>query len=72
MPRPTKAQQLARAARQAQPVQRIQIPRVACLRCRQGGILALPDGVTPRPHLRPAIPSDPTYREDIPIKVECS
>ena len=30
------------------------------------------DGVTPRPHLRPAVQSDPAYREDIPTRVECS
>lgn len=71
MPRPTKRQQLLRDAREGRPVMRVEIPRMACTRCGQDGIYALSDG-SPRPHLRRAIQSDPAYREDIPVRVECS
>ena len=67
----TKSQRLLRAAREGQPVQRVEIPRVACTRCGQDGIYALSDGSL-RPHLRPAVQSDPAYREDIPTRVECN
>lgn len=71
MGKPTKRQQLLRAVRAGEPVHRVEIPRVTCTRCGQDGIYALSDG-SPRPHLRPAVQSDPAYREDIPVRVECS
>ena len=70
MSRPTKTQQLLRAAREGRPVTRVEIPRTMCPRCNTGQ-WALPSG-EPRPHLRPARLGDPAYREDIPVGVECS
>jgi hypothetical protein len=67
--RPTKSQALIRAAREGQPVQRVEIPRTTCPRCHTEQY-ALPDS-RPRPHLRPAVHGDPEYREDIPIMTSC-
>ena len=56
MGRPTRAQQLQRAARAGEPVHRVEIPRVVCTRCGQHGIYALSDG-SPRPYVaRPTRP----------------
>lgn len=71
MGRPTKRQQLLRAARAGELVHRVEIPRVASTRCGQHGIYALSDG-SPRPHHRRAVQGDLAYREDIPIRVECN
>jgi hypothetical protein len=71
MSHPTKAQKLLRAAREGQPVQRVEIPRVTCEQCGQEGLLATPDGATPRPHLRPAVQGDPGWSEIVPVRVEC-
>jgi hypothetical protein len=68
MARPTKAQALVKAAREGQPIQRVEIPRAACERCGQDGLYALPGG-SPRPHLRPAVPSDPDWSELVSVRV---
>jgi hypothetical protein len=70
MPRPSKAQQLVRAARDGQPVQRVEVPRAACARCGQDGIPALPDG-SPRPHLRPTRPGEALHSELVPTMTGC-
>lgn len=70
MSQPTKSQRLLRAARAGEPVARVEIPRTTCPQCTTGQ-WALPSG-EPRPHLRPAVQGDPAYREDIPVRVECS
>jgi hypothetical protein len=71
MSHPTKAQRLVRDARAGREVQRVEIARTSCLRCRQDGLLAMPDGVTPRPHLRPAVQRDPGWSEIVPVRVNC-
>ena len=70
MAQPTKRQRLLRAAREGQPVQRVEIPRTTCPRCNTEQ-WALSDGVTPRPHLRPADQSDPGWSELLPVRVSC-
>jgi hypothetical protein len=60
-----------RHAQQGQPVQRVVIPRVSCPRCHQDAILALPDGVTPRPYLRSAVEGGPSWSEIVPVRVNC-
>ena len=40
----TRSQRLVKAARQGQPVQRVEIAKVSCPRCQQEGICTLPDG----------------------------
>ena len=70
MGNPTKSQRLLRAARAGEPVARVEIPRTTCPLCSTQQ-WALPDG-SPRPQLRPARPSDPAYREDVPVRVECN
>jgi hypothetical protein len=67
--RPTKRQALIQAARDGQPVQRVEIPRTTCPRCGTGQY-ALSNG-EPRPHLRPAIPGEELYSELVPVRVSC-
>jgi hypothetical protein len=71
MGHPRRRQALVKAAREGRPVQHIEVPRVTCTRCRQEGIFASPDGVTPRPHLRPAVQGDPGWSEIVPVRVNC-
>jgi hypothetical protein len=71
MGRPKPREALIRNARAGQPFTRVQIARVTCPRCHQGGILALPDGVTPRAHLKPSTPEDDIYSSEVPTRVEC-
>lgn len=66
MLRPTKRQQLLKAARSGEPVQRVELPRTTCPRCRTEQWA--PEDGSPRPHLRPTVQSDPAYREDIPAR----
>lgn len=66
----TERQALIRAARDGQPVQRVEIPRTTCPRCGQDGIYALADG-SPRPHLRSAVHGDVGWSEIVPIRVAC-
>jgi hypothetical protein len=70
VPRPTKRQALIQAAREGQPVERVEILRATCPRCGQDGIYALPDG-RPRQHLRPAILGEELYSELVPVRVSC-
>ena len=67
--RQTERQRLVQAARDGQPVQRVEIPRTTCARCGSGQY-ALPDG-TPRSHLRPAVPGEELYSELVPVRVSC-
>jgi len=69
MGRPTRAQALIRAAREGQPVQRIEPARTTCPRCGTEQ-WADADG-QPRYHLRDAVPADADYRTDLPVKVTC-
>lgn len=71
MGRSSHRQTLIRNARQGGPVDRVEISRVACERCGQDGIFALPDG-SPRPHLRPAVQGDPGWSELVPVRVNCA
>jgi hypothetical protein len=70
MGRPTPRQALIRSAREGRPVQRVEISRVGCPRCRQEGIYALPDG-SPRPHLRPTRPGEALHSEIVPTRIDC-
>jgi hypothetical protein len=71
MGRPKYRQALIKAAREGRPVQRVEIPRVACERCGQHGIYALPDG-SPRPHLRPTRPGEPLHSTIVPTRIDCT
>lgn len=71
MSHPTKAQRLVRDARAGREVQRVEIARTRCARCQQADLLAMPDGVTPRPHLRPAVQGDLGWSEIVPVRVSC-
>lgn len=71
MSRPTKRQALIKAARQEGGFTRVQVTRVTCPRCQQDGLLAMPDGVTPRPHLRPTRPGEPLYSAIVPTRIDC-
>jgi hypothetical protein len=66
----TERQQLIKAARDGQPVERAALPaRVTCLRC---GVEQWPDADgDPRYHLRAARPADAGYRADMPTMVPC-
>jgi hypothetical protein len=70
MGRPTTRQQLARDAWRGRPVQRADVLRVACERCGQEGIYALPDG-SPRPHLQPTRPGEPMHSQIVPTMTAC-
>lgn len=69
-PKLTAAQQLAKAARAGQPVERVGLPaRVTCPRCgREQWTDA--DG-NPRYHQRAARPGDVVYTEALPTMTEC-
>lgn len=70
MGRSTPRQALIKAARNGGPVQRVEISRVACERCGQDGIFALPSG-EPRPHLRDTRPGEPMHSSIVPTKTDC-
>jgi hypothetical protein len=69
MGKPTQRQALIKAAREGQPVQRVEVPRTTCPRCgaRQ---YASGDGM-PRPHLRATVPGEALYSSEIPIMTDC-
>ena len=69
MTRPTKRQELLRAAREGQAVRRVAVPRVACPRCARD-VYALPDG-SPRPHLRPTRPGEADHNDIVPTRTNC-
>jgi len=70
MTRP-KPQTLIKQARQGQPVQRIEIPKVTCPRCGQTGIYSDPSG-QPRQHMRDTRPGEQMYSAVVPTKVACA
>jgi len=66
----TERQRLVQDARDGQPVQRVEIPKVTCPACGDTTIYASQDG-SPRPHLRPARQGDPGWSELVPVRVTC-
>ena len=71
MGRPTPRQALVKAAREGQPVQRVEIPKVTCERCGQEGIYADASG-RPHPHLRPTRPGEQLHSSIVPTRIDCT
>lgn len=70
MSHPSKSTALIKAARQAGTWTRVEVLRTTCQTCGTE-VYALPDGETPRPHLRPAVQGDPGWSEIVPVRVNC-
>ena len=69
MSHPTRAQKLLSDAREGRPVQRVEIPRVACERCGRE-VFADADG-GPRAHLRDTFPGEALHSEVVPTMTQC-